>query len=95
MKIPLLVASFFVGGACVLAGFALEKNIKKQANKPAQEMQFVCFDDGKLVEQQVGVERAFTYGYSHQVWYIKYVDSDIVVNYHQPMGETCYVEELE
>jgi hypothetical protein len=59
---------------------------KAQANTVTE---FVCEDDGKLVERHVGVRTA--HRYDDNVWGITYVDGPTKF-YHQPTGETCGTE---
>lgn len=77
---PILVA---VASAVILRDATTPK--EKAAPK-----EFVCYDDGRLVERHVGVKRARR---DHSMWIITYTDSDIVARYHQPFGETCFVDE--
>ena len=53
------------------------------------EQEFVCYDDGVLVERHVEVEYARTSDAAR--WYIKYTDGQMAW-YQQPAGETCQVE---
>lgn len=54
-------------------------------------LEFVCYDDGKLVERHVGVQRVYGPA-ATATWTIVYKDRDQWAIYHQPMGETCGVE---
>lgn len=56
------------------------------------ELEFVCYDDGALVERHVGVVYAHRRWYS-VAWEIEYKDGQEAW-YQQPPGETCQVEEV-
>ena len=52
------------------------------------EKEFVCYDDGALVERHVGVNYASP---GSAGWQIIYNDKQVAY-YAQPLGETCQVE---
>lgn len=53
--------------------------------------EFVCYDDGVLVERHVGVKAA-TRAYRSGDWYIEYTDPQ--TGWYRPdAGETCQVED--
>lgn len=88
MNIVGQIAFYTVIGMAV--GYMTVKTLKdKDKEVPVQEKEFVCYDDGTLVERHVGVKDASQFN-GH--WKIRYVDSDIVALYFQPHGETCQVE---
>lgn len=54
------------------------------------ELEFVCYDDGALVERHVGVAYA-NRRWDSVAWEIEYEDGQGAW-YQQPPGETCQVE---
>ena len=56
------------------------------------ELEFVCYDDGALVERHVGVVDAYYRLYSAS-WSLEYEDGQVAY-YAQPPGETCQVEQV-
>ena len=79
-------------GVVGLSGLALTLPQAVKAKQDVQmEKEFVCYDDGALVERHVGVEHA--YMQRSAVWVLHYKDRQEAF-YAQPLGETCQVEEV-
>lgn len=91
MRVKIAAALTYAGfaGLMILGGVAIPLVIVKSVNGPKETTEFVCYDDGKLVERHVGVARATPLDAG--VWVIRYTD-DSLVRYLQPAGETCGVE---
>jgi hypothetical protein len=53
------------------------------------ELEFVCYDDGALVERHVGVIKAMR-SHNSTAWQLRYKDGQKAY-YVQPLGETCKV----
>lgn len=77
--------------AMTLCGLGLTACDPEKTNNTEKE--FVCYDDGALVERHVGIVEAY-----HRVgsteWFLEYKDGQTAV-YEQPPGETCQVEEIK
>ena len=56
------------------------------------EKEFVCYDDGALVERHVGMVEARR-GVDSTAWALEYKDGQRAY-YAQPLGETCQLETL-
>ncbi len=56
------------------------------------ELEFVCYDDGALVERHVGIVEAYRWVDS-TAWALEYKDGQRAY-YAQPLGETCQVEQV-
>lgn len=68
---------------------AINYQDKSRAKEQAVVKEFVCYDDGKLVERHVGVQTAITN--ENAVWSIRYVEGT-ETSYKQDNGESCMVE---
>ena len=76
--------------AMTLCGLGLTACDPEKTNNTEKE--FVCYDDGALVERHVGVEHAVWQAAGP--WLIRYKDGQEAA-YEQPPGETCQVEEIK
>lgn len=54
------------------------------------EKEFVCYDDGELVERHIGIKDT-RFMIRGSVWHIWYTDGQDTY-YNQPEGESCQVE---
>lgn len=81
----------FVCGSIAASPLFLSSCEKKP--QKAAEKEFVCYDDGKLVERHVGVKHA-SRRVDSTAWRITYVEGQVAY-YTQPAGETCQVEIVE
>lgn len=57
---------------------------------PSPEMEFVCYDDGRLVERHIMVEHA-SHPEGSPMWHLNYTDGQ-QADYNQPAGEACGLE---
>jgi hypothetical protein len=64
-----------------------------QNKSPYLQKEFVCYDDGKLVERHVSVRWATSNQYG--MWWIYYTDSEEAGYYRQDAGETCMIEVVQ
>jgi hypothetical protein len=87
------VFALCVAGAIIAAAPLFPGCSKKETAVVQRE--FVCFDDGQLVERQVGIA-SYQTGSDDGMWYLKYKDNETVgwAVYKQPEGETCFVEDV-
>lgn len=74
-------------------GFAFGRTVLRPALQyEGHEKEFLCEDDGKLVERHIDVLEAYTIGNEGgSMWRIRYMDG-AQAYYHQPEGESCFVE---
>jgi hypothetical protein len=91
-KLTMAMAAVFGLTAIVLGGGMLVV-ASLDARKPTFG-EFVCYDDGRLVERHVGVSHASRW--DNGLWMLRYVDQDKYfvkdVSYRQSRGETCQME---
>ena len=66
--------------------------ITERQQSTGTELEFVCYDDGALVERHVGVAYA-NRRWDSVAWEIEYEDGQEAW-YQQPPGETCQVEQV-
>lgn len=83
--------SILIGVACLGLGFVATVAFvpMKDSGYTVTEREFICEDDGKLVERHVGVLRVTRYNQMYTITY----DDNTTAYYHQPSGETCKIEE--
>lgn len=74
---------------CGLGLTACDPDVGKFSSE-LTEKEFVCYDDGALVERHVGVNYALQ---GSGGWEIVYNDRQVAY-YTQPLGETCQVEQV-
>jgi hypothetical protein len=87
--------ALIIGAGCLVLGFVAALALvptKDSGYNVTTEREFICEDDGKLVERHVGVSHASLLNDSTGSWRIVYDEGEEAF-YQQSSGETCKMEE--